>query len=111
MKAIVEWGKPAFTCPHRKCGVSGKFVVDNPSQAIKLASQLFHTLTNGREQPVNPKHAWGVSKKEPRKTSWANDRSAWVCVSLLDGIPRGDFAAKADKVDGLTVQFIRQEKP
>lgn len=98
MKAIVEWGQPQFACKGRKCGVSGKFVVDNPTQAHKLAVQLFHTLTKGAEGIVNPKLSLGVSKEEPRKVVWSKDRTAWICVSILDGVPRGDYAAKADKM-------------
>lgn len=111
MKAIVEWGKPAFTYPQRKCGVSGKFIADNPTQAIKLATQLFHTLTNGRERTFKPKDAWGVTKATPRKVAWADDRSAWVSVSLLDGVPRGDFAAQADKVEGIKITVTKLENP
>lgn len=97
MKAMVEWGKPKHACNNRPCGVSGRFVADNPTQARMLASQLFHTLMEGRESVINNKGAWGVTKTSPRKVVWATDNSAWVCVSLLDGVPRGDYAGIADK--------------
>lgn len=97
MKAIVEWGKAKHACDNRPCGVSGKFVAPNPEQARLLACQLFHTLTEGREYVVNNKGAWGVGKHEPRKVIWSTDRSVWVCVSLLDGVLRGDYAGVADK--------------
>lgn len=97
MKAIVEWGKPKGACKSRPCGVSGQFIVANPEQARMLASQLFHTLVEGREHVVDNKGAWGVRKDSPRKVVWSSDRTAWVAVSLLDGVPRGPYAALADK--------------
>lgn len=97
MKAVVEWGKPKSACPSRPCGVSGQFVVANPTQAMQLASQLFHTLVEGREHLPSPQKAWAVSSAVPRKVVWAADRSAWVAVSMLDGVPRGAYAALADK--------------
>lgn len=97
MKVMVEWGTPKHACHQRPCGVSGRFQAENPTQARMLASQLFHTLTEGREYVLNNKGAWGVDAREPRKVVWASDNSAWVCVSLLDGVPRGDFAGIADK--------------
>lgn len=97
MKAIVEWGKPKAACTNRPCGISGQFVAENPTQARMLASQLFHTLTEGREHVLNNKGAWGVSKANPRCVVWSSDRTVWVTVSLLDGNPRGPYAAVADK--------------
>lgn len=97
MKAIVEWGKPKEACQKRPCGISSKFVAENPTQAKFLAAQLFHGLVEGREYILDKKGAWGVTRKEPRKVVWASDRSAWVAVSLLDGVDRGDYAALADK--------------
>lgn len=97
MKVIVEWGKPKSACQNRPCGVSGQFTVPSAEQARMLAAQLFHTLTEGREAVLNNKGAWGVKKTEPRKVVWSKARDAWVCVSLLDGVPRGPYAALADK--------------
>lgn len=97
MKAIVEWGKPKAACKSRPCGISGQFIVESPRQAHMLASQLFHTLVEGREHVLNCKGAWGVSKAEPRKTVWSTARDAWVTVSLLDGVPRGPYAGVADR--------------
>lgn len=97
MKAIVEWGKPKQACKNRPCGVSGQFIAENPTQAKFLAAQLFHTLVEGSEHILDKKGAWGVSKAEPRKTVWASNRTAWVTVSLLDGVPRGPYAGIADK--------------
>lgn len=97
MKAIVEWGKPKGACTNRPCGVSGQFVVTNPEQGRLLASQMFHTLVEGKEYVLDNKGAWGVSKAVPRKVVWSSDRTAWVAVSLLDGVMRGAYAAHADK--------------
>lgn len=97
MKAIVEWGKPKWACKNRPCGISGQFIAVNPEQARMLASQMFHTLVEGAEHVVNNKGAWGVSQREPRKVVWSTDRTAWVAVSLLDGVPRGPYASLADK--------------
>lgn len=77
--------------------MSGQFVVPNPEQGRMLASQLFHTMVEGVEHVVNNKGAWGVSKKEPRKVVWSSDNSCWVCVSLLDGVPRGAYGGIADR--------------
>ena len=98
MKAIVEWGQPKHMCASRPCGISGQFIVPSAEQARVLATQLFFTLVQGRESVLNNKGAWGVSRNEPRKVVWASDNSAWVCVSLLDGVMRGSFADMADKV-------------
>ncbi len=96
MKAVVEWGRPKATTQRQICGISGQFVVTNPEQARMLASQLFHTMVEGTESVVNNKGAWGVSKAEPRKVVWASDNSAWVCVSILDGVNRGAYVGVAD---------------
>jgi hypothetical protein len=95
MKAIVEWGRPKAACNNRPCGVSGDFPVENPKQACKLASRLFHTFSEGRDPHFE--NMWLVSKDDPRKVVWTKDRTAWVAVSLLDGVPRGAYAALADK--------------
>ena len=98
MKAIVEWGRPKAACTHpfaRPCGVSGQFPVDNPSQACKLAVQLFHTLTEGSEPCYG--NMWHVDKMEPRKVVWSKDSMAWVAVSLLDGVARGAYGGLADR--------------
>lgn len=96
MKVVVEWGKPAHACANRPCGVSGQFIATNPTQGSMLASQLFHTLVEGREHVLDRKGAWFVTKKEPRKVVWSNLLDAWVTVSLLDGVPRGAYAGVAD---------------
>ncbi|MBK3780333.1 hypothetical protein G3A43_08685 [Paraburkholderia aspalathi] len=95
MKAIVEWGRPKAACKNRPCGVSGQFPVDNPKQACKLALQLFYTLGEG----VNPcfENMWAVTKEDPRQVVWTKDRTAWVAVTLLDGVMRGRYAALADQ--------------
>jgi hypothetical protein len=98
MKAVVEWGRPKATTQRQVCGISGQFVAANPEQARMLASQLFHTMLEGKESVVNNKGAWGVSRAEPRKVVWASDNSAWVCVSLLDGVDRGPYPGIADRV-------------
>ena len=95
MKVVVEWGVPkAHT--KRNIATSGQFTVASAEQARMLASQLFHTMVEGKEHVVDNKHAWGVSRKTPRKVIWASDHSAWVCTSLLDGVPRGGYCGIAD---------------
>lgn len=96
MKVVVEWGKPAHACKNRPCGISGQFTADSARQGYMLASQLFHTLVEGREHVLNCKGAWGVSAAAPRKTVWSRAHDAWVTVSLLDGVPRGAYAGIAD---------------
>ncbi|KVP65636.1 hypothetical protein WJ96_04515 [Burkholderia ubonensis] len=97
MKAVVEWGRPKAETQRQICGISGQFVATNPEQARMLASQLFHTMVEGKESVVNNKGAWGVSKDQPRKVVWASDNSAWVAVSVLDGVDRGPYAGIADR--------------
>jgi hypothetical protein len=96
MKAVVEWGVPKEFTKRKICGTSGQFTAPNPEQARMLASQLFHTMVEGRESVVDNKGAWGVSKQTPRKVIWASDSSAWVCVSLLDGVARGGYCGIAE---------------
>lgn len=98
MKVIVEWGRPQLACQHnRPCGVSGRVTATTNKQAIALANQLVHTLSEGRSSTSMDPSAWKVSAGTPRKTWWAPDQSAWVTVSMLDGVARGDYAALADK--------------
>lgn len=94
MKVIVEWGKPKSACSNRPCGVSGQFIVQNNAQAASLASQLFWTLTEGKESLNSSVQ---VSLQEPRKVVWSATWDAWVAVSLLDGVSRGAYSAVADK--------------
>jgi hypothetical protein len=96
MKAVVEWGNPKEFTKRKICGISSQFTAENPQQARFLAVHLFHTLVSGVEHIVDNKSAWGVSKAEPRKVIWASDNSAWVCVTLLDGVARGAYAGIAD---------------
>lgn len=97
MKAVVEWGVPKAFTKRKICSISSQFTVTNPEQARMLASQLFHSMVESREQVVDNKGAWGVSKTTPRKVIWASDNSAWVCVSLLDGVARGGYCGIADR--------------
>lgn len=97
MKAVVEWGYPKHATRRKICGISGQFVADNPTQARMLASQLFHTMTEGKQYVLDNKGAWGATKAEPRKVVWASDHTVWVCVSLLDGVSRGAYAGIADQ--------------
>lgn len=98
MKVIVEWGRPQLACQHnRPCGVSGRFIATNAKQAAALANQLVHTLSEGLSSTSLDPTAWKVNAGAPRKTWWAKDQSAWVTVSVLDGVARGDYAALADK--------------
>lgn len=97
MKAVVEWGVPQAFTKRKICGISSQFPVTNPEQARMLASQLFHSMVEGKEHVVDNKGAWGVSKATPRKVIWASDNSAWVCVSLLDGVARGGYCGIADR--------------
>lgn len=97
MKAIVEWGYPKHATRRKICGISGQFIAGSPTQARMLASQLFHTMTEGKDYVLNNKGAWGVSAKEPRKVVWNSDNTVWVCVSLLDGVDRGPYAGIADR--------------
>jgi hypothetical protein len=75
--------------------VSGEYPVANPTQAVKLAGKLFHTLSEGRDPYCEDK--WAVTLAEPRKVVWTQDLSGWVAVSLLDGVQRGAYGALADK--------------
>ena len=97
MKAVVEWGVPKAFTKRKICGTTGQFTVASAEQARMLASQLFHTMVEDKEHVVDNKGAWGVSKKTPRKVIWATDHSAWVCVSLLDGVARGGYCGIAER--------------
>lgn len=97
MKAVVEWGIPKAFTNRKICGISSQFTVTNPEQARMLASQLFHSMVQGKEQVVDNKGAWGVSRKTPRKVIWSTDSSVWVCVTLLDGVARGGYCGIADR--------------
>ena len=96
MKAIVEWGTPKQATERQICGISGHFTVDNPTQADQLARQLIHTLTQGKLNLASSQD-FRVSRAAPRKVIWSQDNRVWVCVSLLDGVPRGSFAGVADQ--------------
>lgn len=108
MKAIVEWGRPKAACVDRPCGVSGQFPVDNPTQACKLAVQLFHTLSEGRDPCFG--NMWSVDKMEPRKVVWSKDSTVWVAVSLLDGVARGAYAALADREHARRIAAVSNPK-
>ena len=95
MKTIVEWGTPKQATERKICGISGHFRVDNPKQADQLARQLIHTLTQGRLN-VASSQDFRVSRAAPRKVIWSDDNRVWVCISLLDGVPRGSFSGVAD---------------
>lgn len=108
MKAIVEWGRPKAATHRKICGMSGEFIVENPTKAAKLAGQLFHSILEGRDKVGKPTEAWGVSTKMPRKVVWASDNSFYVAVSLLDGVMRGPYAgvkAEQDYHERIQVQL------
>lgn len=97
MKAIVEFGIPQSAIPGHPCGVDSGSGVIFPSavQAAKAAVKLAHVLSKGRSdvrmQGLYP------TPSAPRVTWWAADKSAWVCVSLLDGVSRGDYGQSAGR--------------
>lgn len=92
MKAIVEWGRPKFATTRKVCGISGKHITPRASQAATLASQLYFQQL---EQSITPAQVL-PTKQQPRKVVWSSDNSFWIAVSLLDGVPRGDYSGIAD---------------
>jgi hypothetical protein len=50
MKAVVEWGVPKAFTKRKICSISSQFTVTNPEQGRMLASQLFHSMVESREQ-------------------------------------------------------------
>ena len=94
MKAIVEWGRPRFATHRRIVGTSGSYQVANRKQAAVLAKQLFFSLT---EEQGHPEAEFLLTGRDKRKGVWNADRSFWVCVSLLDGVPRGAYAGIAER--------------
>ncbi|MBU9199879.1 hypothetical protein KTD31_00500 [Burkholderia multivorans] len=97
MKAVVEWGFPKAATERKICGISGEFVVANPTQGAKLAKQLFHTMLEGKESGRYILSDFTPSKQTPRKVIWAADNSAWVAVSVLDGVARGAYVGVAER--------------
>lgn len=96
MKAIVEFGRPQSALPPKApCGVSAQHICANPTEAARLASSLVHVLSARAEHCDHV--AFFVNRARPRVTWWSNARDAWVTVSLLDGVGRGSYAARADK--------------
>lgn len=92
MKTIVEWGHPKHVL-NRPCGTSAQSVTPNAKQAAELAASLYFVETG-----VSPALSLlRPTASEPRKVLWSPDNGFWVAVSLLDGVPRGAYAALADK--------------
>lgn len=111
MKAIVEWGRPKAMTQRKICCMSGQFIVSNPTQARRLAHQLFHSFLEGQDNETKLADAWAVSREEPRKAVWANDNSFFVAVSLLDGVARGPYAGVPAETDyRLRVSAERREE-
>lgn len=93
MKTIVEFGIPQSALSvKRPCGVSGEIVCDSIKAGIRAANKIGFVLSQGQSS-VNIK----VSKDMPRMTFWGKDGKFWVSLSVLDGVDRGDYAAKADR--------------
>lgn len=95
MKAIVEFGIPQAALNGEAPWISSSPGIIFPSarKAARAAAQIAFVLfrRNGGSMPGD----WSAlvpSPDRPRVTWWADDRSAWVCVSLLDGVDRGAFA-------------------
>lgn len=95
MKVHVEWGRPKFATKRQICGMSGQALVENPTQAFKLGLQLFHVMCEGSQQKTTQAD-WTVNKDCPRKVVWAPDHTAWVAITLADGVSRGGYAGVAD---------------
>lgn len=110
MKAIVEWGTPKAATESQICGISGHFVAANPTRARQLANQLVHTMTQGKESASAKQGILDVSKAEPRKVFWASDNTAWVAVSVLDGVPRGAYAGIADREYRERIKAVNQNE-
>lgn len=92
MKTIVEFGYPQSSVPNRPCGVSGSIIQPTIKDGIRTAAQLVFVLNKGAREIE-----FSVSRSIPRQTYWAADRSFWVSLSILDGVMRGPYSAKADK--------------
>jgi beta-glucosidase/6-phospho-beta-glucosidase/beta-galactosidase len=110
MKAVVEWGHPKAATARKICGVHGEQVIVNPTQASELARKLFHTLVEGKESGRYSQSDFLPSKHTPRKVIWAQDNSAWVAVSLLDGVDRGAYAGNAERDYQARVKAAAQQE-
>ncbi|MCX7173903.1 MAG: hypothetical protein NT159_08250 [Proteobacteria bacterium] len=101
MKAIVEFGIPKSALRHpAPCGLdSGSGIpFDSAALAAKAAAKIAHVLMK-REEAYLPER-FRVSRTQPRVTLWNRNRSAWICVSLLDGNPRGSFGGSPEARQG-----------
>lgn len=94
MKCIVEWGRPKNATARKIVGISGSQLLANPKQAAHLAHQLFFSMTEERNYCESDFLLKGTMA---RKAVWSADRTFWVAVSVLDGVPRGAYAGIAER--------------
>lgn len=94
MKSVVEWGRPKKATRRKLCGVSGSMVMPSATQAMLLANQIFFSMTEEEGYRVE---SWAVTAARPRAVVWNKDRTFWVAVSVLDGVPRGAYAGIAER--------------
>jgi len=97
MKCIVEWGRPKNATARKIVGISSSLQLPNPKQAAQLAQRLFFTMTEERDKRDSD---FLVKPTVPRLVAWSADRTFWVAVSVLDGVPRGAYAGIADREAG-----------
>lgn len=95
MKYIVEFGYPKAALENNPCGVSGSIQFSSKKDAISAANNLIFVLSKGKKNTGSI--AWSIGKDCPRQTYWDNLREYWVCISVLDGVPRGAYSGIADK--------------
>lgn len=110
MKAIVEWGSVKNVMSQQVCGISGSCQMPTAKKAEALAKQLAHTTMYGQATQITMCEVNGtrytmdngpdapdflVSLRKPRVILWDSQGINWICVSALDGINRGAYAAIA----------------
>ena len=94
MNYIVEFGYPKTALDNYPCGVSGSIKLASKKDAISAANNIIFVMSKGKKYTGDIK--WGIGKGCPRQVYWANDRSYWCSISVLDGVMRGSYAGVAD---------------
>lgn len=94
-KYIVEFGYPQNSCDKHPCGVSGSIQFASKKDAISAANNIIFVMSKGKKYTSNI--AWNIGKGCPRQVYWANDRSYWCSISVLDGVMRGAYAGVANR--------------